>query len=61
MEALLDIIPLHLQVKREAMMGAIKPERNRVFKSGDVVGNPVDLTVYMTPKFHFDMKFEVVI
>lgn len=36
---LLDLIVLHLQVKREARMWAIKLERKKFFQLGDLVGH----------------------
>lgn len=35
--AMLDLIPLHLQVKKEATMGGIRLEQDTTFKSEDLV------------------------
>lgn len=38
MDALLDLIPMHLQVKREAKMDVITLKRDTAFKLRDLVG-----------------------
>lgn len=70
MEAMLDRIPLHVQMKTEEAMDAIRLERNIVCKPRNIVshlqilaplGKLVRLTDHMTSMFHFDKQFELVI
>lgn len=39
MKALLDLTPLQLQMKKQAMMGAIELEQNAIFKSENLLGH----------------------
>jgi ribonuclease HI len=73
MEALLDLLPLHLQLKKEALLSAIRLHRTEKWKPGNLVGHleimedlyeslaTKEMSDFMVKKLDLDKTFKVVL